>query len=241
MHHRIKLMLREQPRKRRGIPHVGVGQCHGFAGQFLQPIHDRAARVLKIIKNGDIIARVDQRDVGMRPDVARAPGQKNMLCHSSVILIDQSSHRYRPPIATERVLPSKAKAVFPRVQRSLPRIRANRSLDRRSLKGLARYLHPLGFRHQGVDLAQMLGQADLVEIIVLHHMPPRRRAKMGVAAGPFQNVDDLAGDVLRIEEIRQQAGLAVLDRLAHRRHVRGHDRGAHRHGLKAGPRQDERH
>ena len=82
-------------------------------------------------------------------------------------------------------------------------------------------------------------------------MRPCRRARMRTGAGIGQHVDHLIAGILptpqlpgagigqhvdhlirqriRIKEIHRQSGFAMGDCLAHRRHIRGHDSGLHRH------------
>ena len=72
-------------------------------------------------------------------------------------------------------------------------------------------------------------------------MGPRRRAEMGVILRMGEHLYHLRCQRIGVEEIHQQAGFTVGHGLAHRGHVRGDDRGLHRHGLEQGPRQHEGH
>mmetsp|Transcript_6981 Transcript_6981/g.11218 ORF Transcript_6981/g.11218 Transcript_6981/m.11218 type:complete len:396 (+) Transcript_6981:2910-4097(+) len=84
-------------------------------------------------------------------------------------------------------------------------------------------------------------QANGVKVVGVDHVLPSSGADMSIVTRTRQHVGHLGRNRLGVEEVDQQAGFPMGDRLAHRSHVAGHNGGAHRHAFQRRPGQHEGH
>jgi sorbitol-specific phosphotransferase system component IIBC len=75
MHDGVELALGEGGIECGGVAHIGVDCRHRVAGDPRETVGNAAPRVREIVEDRDVVARIDESQIRVRSDIARATCQ----------------------------------------------------------------------------------------------------------------------------------------------------------------------